>query len=44
MKGYLYDNAVTKASFKVFKTKKFANEAHFTSFEFNDYIYWFNNI
>ena len=48
MKGCPYDNAVAKATFKVFKTE-FANGAHFTfleqlALELNDYVHWFNNI
>ncbi|RIJ63342.1 hypothetical protein CW357_07070 [Rummeliibacillus sp. TYF005] len=48
MKGCPYDNAVAKATFKVFKTE-FANSKQFSafeqlSFELNDYVHWFNNI
>lgn len=43
MKGCPYDNAVAEATFKVFKTE-FANGAHFSSLELDDYVHWFNNI
>lgn len=43
MKGCPYDNAVAEAMFKVFKIE-FANRAHFTSLELDDYVHWFNNI
>lgn len=48
IKGCPYDNAVAKATFKVFKTE-FANQDHFSTLnqlelELNDSVHGFNNI
>ncbi|MGG4038151.1 IS3 family transposase [Heyndrickxia ginsengihumi] len=43
MKGCPYDNTFAEAMFKVFKTE-FANGAHFSSLELDDYVHWLNNI
>jgi len=48
MKGCSYDNAVTKSTFKIFKTE-FVYNYHFECLEqleimLADYVKWFNNI
>lgn len=48
LKGCPYDNAVTEATFKIFKTE-FIRNRHFESLEqlqleLDDYVHWFNQI